>query len=233
MEEEMKNSGNSKLVIIIVVIILLLAVSAGGVWYFFLKKSAEGGACKSDARCETGLTCVNKICSSGKAGSVCSAKTDCKTDYCVNGKCSGGKVADVCATYKDCDTGLLCQKGACAIPPDYTKYFSNVILSKMKPGLPPGATNPLTVTATFTTTDAIEIDFRGVKSTTVGSYYVEFINSTTGEVARSTQNEMVTKFEGRDGGMGTDMGGMKVGQYDLNIYFNNELVYTTQITVIN
>jgi len=141
-------------------------------------------------------------------------------------------LGDACATYKDCNAGLLCIKGACSQKPDYSKYFEKVVISKMKPGMPPGPNNPTTPTTTFNAaTDAIEIDFVGVKPTTIGPYYFEIVNPTTGEVARSTKNEMETKFSGRDTGSGTDLGNVEPGEYDLNIYYNNELVYSTQITV--
>jgi len=245
-----------KVIWVIVVVIVLVALGFGG-WYLFLKKSFEGGACSADSKCQTGLKCVNKICSSGKVGSVCankddcqtgfcvngkctegkigdncSTKTDCKTGFCVNTKCTEGKLGDACTTYKDCNAGLLCIKGTCSQKPDYSKYFDKVTISKMKPGMPPGPKNPTTPTTTFNAaTDAIEVDFVGVKPTTVGPYYFEIVKSTTGEVAKSTKNEMETKFNGRDTGSGTDLGNVEPGEYDLNIYYNNELVYSTQITV--
>jgi hypothetical protein len=232
MNEEIgaQSRGGSKALLIILIIIVLAAIAGGG-WYFFFKKSAEGGACTSNTKCETGLTCANKTCSSGKAGSSCSAKADCKTNYCVNTKCTEGKVSDACVTYKDCDTGFYCKTGACATPPDYTKYFSSVVISKIKPGSGPGPNNPETVTTIFKTTDAIEMDFAGVKTTTVGVYYYEIVNSTTGEVSRSSKNEQELKFAGRDIGTGTSLDNVAPGTYDLNIYFKDELVYTTQITI--
>jgi len=189
-----------------VVIVTILAVLGYGSWYYFLKKSPEGGTCRNESSCEQGLKCVNKICSSGKVGSGC-------------------------ATYKDCESGLLCIKSICSEKPDYSKYFDKVTISKMKPGIPPGPNNPLTTTNTFSTSDAIEIDFSGVKSTTTGPYYFEFVNATTGEVARSTKELMDTNFTGIDTGSGTDFSGITSGEYDLNIYFNDELVYQATITL--
>jgi len=194
----------NKALITIIIVIILVAIGFGG-WYFFLKKSAAGGACAIASKCETGLTCVNKICSDGKLGSGC-------------------------VTYKDCEEGLICTKSICSEKPDYSKYFDKVTISKMKPALPPGPNNPPTVTDTFTKTDAIEVDITGVKTTTIGPYYYEFVNSTTGEVAGNTQG-METKLEGRDTGSGTDLANLAAGQYDVNIYYNNELVYTTSITM--
>ena len=101
----------------------------------------------------------------------------------------------------------------------------------MKPGMPPGPNNPLIATTTFTTSDAIEIDFTGVKPTTVGDYYIDFVDSTTGEPVRTTKGLMETKLQGQDSSMGTDLSGMAAGQYDLNIYLGDELVYTTTITL--
>lgn len=191
----------------LVIVIVLIALGFGG-WYFFLKKSDEGGKCRSEATCVEGLKCVNNICSSGKLGSGC-------------------------VTYKDCESGLLCTKSICAKRPDYSKYFNTIAISKIKPGMGPGPSNPQIPTTTFKIgTDAIEIDFGGVKSTTVGPYYFEFVNATTGEVVRSTKDLMDTNFAGRDTGSGTDFSGFAPGQYDVNIYYNDELVYSTTITVV-
>jgi len=189
----------------VVVLVVLVALGFGG-WYFFLKKSPEGGKCRGESTCEQGLKCVNSICSSGKVGSGC-------------------------VTYKDCVSNLLCTKSICSKKPDYSKYFDKVTISKMKPGMPPGPNNSLTVTTNFGIQDAIEIDFSGVKPVTVGEYYVEFVNATTGEIARSTQGTMETAFKGADTGMGTDFSGFAAGQYDVNIYFKDELIYSTAITV--
>lgn len=189
----------------LIIVVALAFVGFGG-WYFFIKKSSEGGVCLNSARCEQGLKCVNKTCSSGKVGSVC-------------------------VTYKDCESGLLCTKSVCTAKPDYSKYFSNVIISKIKPGSGPGPDNPETITATFTQADAIEMDFVGVKSTTVGAFYYEIVNSTSGEISRSSQGEQQLSFAGQDRGTGTSLDNVVPGDYDLNIYFNNELVYSTQITV--
>jgi hypothetical protein len=219
-----------KIAIIIIIIIILVALGLGG-WYFFLKKLPEGAVCKSVENCETGLKCANKICSSGKAGSSCGIKTDCLTDYCVTGKCTEGKKNDACSTYKDCEKGLFCQKGVCSEPPSYSQYFSKIIISKMKLGTPPGPNNMPVVTAEFKTTDAIEIDFVGVKSTTKGEIYYEAINQTSGEVA-FTSSGYKQKLEGRDTGTGSDLPRIVgEGEFDLNIYYNNEMVYTTTIKV--
>jgi len=215
----------------IIIVVLIVAIGGASYWYFFVKKIPEGGVCQNSSRCDAGLTCISKTCSSGKVGSVCQQKSDCKSQFCVKGVCTEGKLGNSCQNYKDCQTGLLCIKNSCGSLPDYSKYFSGVTVSKMKPGMPPSANNPTIATDTFTSSDAIEIDFTGVKKTTVGPYYVEFINSTTGEVARSTIGMMDTNFQGEDTGMGTDFSGMKKGQYDLNVYFESALIYSTVITL--
>jgi len=242
--------------LIIIVIIVILAVASAAGWFFLIKKSAEGGRCTNDARCETGLKCLNQKCSSGQKGSSCTQKSDCKSSFCVNKVCTEGKVGSACAQKTDCTSGfcvksvctegevgntcviqedcnssLLCVKKECTKKPDYSKYFSNVIISKIKPGMGPGPNNPETVTNTFTRADAIEIDFVGVKGTTVGDFYYEIVNSTTGEVLRSSKNEQQLTFSGQDRGTGTSLDNVAPGEYDLNIYFNNELVYTSQIII--
>lgn len=194
-----------KALITIIIIILLAAAGFGG-WYYFLKKSPEGGKCRNESLCIEGLKCVNQICSSGKVGSGC-------------------------VTYKDCESGLLCTKSICTKKPDYSKYFEKVVISKIKPGSGPGPGNPPTITTTFTMADAIEMDFVGVKATTVGAFYYEIVDATSGEVSRSSQNEQTLQLNGQDRGTGTSLDNVQPGQYDLNIYFKDELVYSTTITV--
>ena len=195
----------NKVLIVVIIIVVLAAIGFGG-WYFFMKKSVESGACRNEAQCEQGLKCVNKICSSGKVGSGC-----------IN--------------YKDCESGLLCIKSICSEKPDYSQYFDKVIISKIKPGSGPGPDNPETVTTIFTTADAIEMDFVGVKTTTVGEFYYEIVDATSGEVSRSSKNEQALELSGQDRGTGTSLDNVSPGEYDLNIYFQDELVYATTITV--
>lgn len=217
------------LIVVFSIIVLGALIYAG--WFFLIKKNSEGGSCTSDKRCTQDLKCINKTCSSGKTGSTCSQKSDCQAGYCVNTRCSEGKINDVCNTYKDCTTGLLCKKSVCSQLPDYSKYFSKVIISKMKTGSPPSADNPLTETTIYEKTDGIEIDFRGVKSDIVGEYYIEFVNATTGELTVTTKNMMETKFAGQDIGMGTDLTSFPSGDYDLNVYYQSNLIYSSQITI--
>jgi hypothetical protein len=163
-------------------------------------------------------------------GSVCVSVQDCTTQFCATGKCTDGASGDACATYKDCAKGLLCQKGACQTLPDYTKYFSRIIISKMKSGMPPGPDNIPVPTTEFKTTDAIEIDFTGVKPQTKGEVYYEFVNAVTGEVTFTSVSRAM-KLNGQDMGTGTSFAAMP-GAYDLNVYYNNELVYTVPITFV-
>lgn len=189
----------------LVVVILLAGIGYGG-WYYFIKKSPEGGKCAADARCDVGK-CINKACSSGK-------------------------IESACKTYNDCESGLLCLKSQCAKKPDFSQYFDKVTISKMKPGSGgPGPNNIPTETSIFTTSDAFEIDFSGVKSITVGPYYFEFVNTTTGEVVRSTKGTMDTNFAGQDIGSGTDLSDLKPGQYDVNVYFKDKIIYSATFTV--
>lgn len=229
---QMPQSSSSKVWLWVIVVIIVLA-AGGAAWYFFIRKSAEGGSCTSDSKCQSGLKCANKTCSSGKIGSACADKTNCQTNYCVNSKCTDGKKDSTCATYRDCEQGLLCKRGSCSEPPSYSQYFTSVVISKMKPGLPPGPDNPTTVTNAFTTADAIEIDFYGVKPATIGNFYYELVNPESGEVAMTSKdrNPEQQVLQGEDRGTGTSLSGIAAGTYDLNIYFQDILVYTTQITI--
>jgi hypothetical protein len=196
-----------KFVIGLAVIIVLAAAGLAG-WYYFIKKSPEGGKCTNSSRCQTGLKCVDGFCSSGKVNSPCK-------------------------TYNDCESGLLCLKNKCSQKPDYSKYFDKIMVSKIKPDMGPGPNNPQIITTEFTTgTDAIEVDLVGVKPSTTGQFYFELVNTITGEVALSTQNRQgPTPVNGRDIGSATDLFGVIPGTYDLNFYFNNELLYTSPISV--
>jgi hypothetical protein len=101
----------------------------------------------------------------------------------------------------------------------------------MKIGIPPGPNNIPIPTTEFKTTDGIEIDFVGVKPTTIGEFYYAAINPISGEVVFSTEN-FKQRLEGRDTGTGSDLPRVVgQGEFELNIYFNNKLVYTTSIKV--
>jgi len=219
--------GGSKIILIIVILVILIALGFGA-WYFFLKKTVEGGACADSAKCEQGLKCINKICSSGKFGSICAQKGDCQTQFCVSGKCTEGKKGDACESYKTCQEELLCLKDVCSAPPDYSKYFTQIKISKMKM-MPPGPNNIPIPTTEFKKTDAIEVDLMVKSAEVKGDFYYEAVNAKTGEVAFSTSKNK-QYINGQDMGTGSDLP-VPSGVYDLNIYFNSELVYTTQITV--
>lgn len=168
--------------------------------------SAEGGACTAEANCETGLKCIS-------------------------GKCSSGKVNSVCATYKDCNTGLYCIKSVCSNPPSYSKYFSKITIGKMKIGMPPGPNNiPVPTTEFNATTDAIEIDMIGKAGTKEGEVYYDLVDLTTGETVLSMASSRM-KIDERGGGMGLSAPMGANGDYDLNVYFNNELIYTAAIKI--
>lgn len=167
--------------------------------------SAEGGACTADANCETGLKCISSKCSSGKVGSVC-------------------------ATYKDCNTGLYCVKSACSNPPSYSKYFDKIVISKMKAGMPPGPKNmPVPATEFNATNDAIEIDVQP-KAGITGDLYYELIDSTTGQTVLSSVSSKM-KVDPRGGGTGFGVPYGTVGNFELNIYFNNELIHTVAVKI--
>jgi len=243
-----------KFIVVAIILIILILVFVG--WQFLPKKVSEGESCKSDENCLAGLKCVTNICSSGKVGSPCLdksncqtafcvgnkctegkrndpcvTKTDCSTNYCINGKCTEGKKDDACLTYKDCEKGLFCIKGVCSEPPSYSQYFNKIVISKMKIGMPPGPNNIPLPTAEFKTSDAIEIDLIGVKPTTIGEFYYEAVDTTTGEVVFTTSGYK-QKLEGRDTGTGSDLPRVVgKGEFDLNIYYNDEMVYTTTIKV--
>lgn len=199
----MKKSKGSVVVWVIVIVVLLVAVGFAG-WFFLIRKSGEGGRCKNTGKCQTGLRCVDYTCSSGKTGSVCK-------------------------TYNDCQSGLYCKSSQCAQLPSYTQYFDKIKISKMKPGMPPGPNNVPVETTEFKATDGIEMDLVGVKSTTNGSFYFTLTDPVTGEVAMSGKNNK-QQLSGQDRGTGTDLP-VSPGKYDLNFFFNDELVYTTQITI--
>ena len=226
-----KQGGKSVTIILIIFVVLLLLAGLGfGGWYFFIRKAKEGEACSNDSKCAENLKCLNKICSSGGIGSSCEKKSDCTTNYCVNNICTEGKSGDECSTYKDCQKGLFCTKSICSEPPSYSEYFDKIIVAKIKPGSPPGPNNIPVPTTEFLVTDGFELDFVGVKSTTVGYVYYEFVDSVSGETLFSSEFNK-QKLEGDNLGMGSDFPKGVEGELDLMIYFNDEVVYSVPITV--
>jgi len=188
----------------LIIIIILAALGYGG-WYYFIKKSPEGGKCANTSRCESGLNCVSGTCSSGKIGSLCKV-------------------------HSNCQTGLLCSKQICSQKPDYSQYFDKITISKIKPGT--DQTLEAEATSFTASTDGIGVNLIGVKPSTTGTFYYELVNSTTGDVAMSLlYRHGAVPVDGHDTGAGTDFSQVSPGTYDLNFYLNNELLYTTPITL--
>ncbi|MCL5094355.1 MAG: hypothetical protein M1355_04455 [Patescibacteria group bacterium] len=218
-----------KPVIIFSIIGVVLVLGAGGFlgWNYFLKKAPAGEACKADSKCVSGFKCLSGKCSSGETGSSCSQKSDCKSSLCVNNKCTEGKISDPCSTYKDCKDGLLCKRSICTAKPSYTKYFDRIDVSKMKQGMPPGPDNIPVATTKFLKTDAIEVDITNSKKT-AGEFWVEVVNLTTGEKLLESEKQQINDSRGT--GMGIPSGA-EAGEYEVNVYFNNELIHTVEITI--
>lgn len=85
---------------------------------------ANGAACFADSQCQSGYCNTGSqncgTCAGGnvKAGSPCTANTDCQGNLaCINKSCaqpvaSGGS----CSTISDCASGLACVSGKCGAP---------------------------------------------------------------------------------------------------------------------
>lgn len=206
-----------------VIIILLVAIG-----FIAFRKAGEGEQCTYTGACATGLTCINQACSSGKPGSFCSIIEDCKTTFCTNNICSNGKDNEPCKTYEDCDKDYLCEKSLCKKkPPVYTwpSYFKKLELQKMKSGIPPGPDNVPVNASEFKTTDGINLNI-SMKSGISGEVYFEMINPVTGQVIFT-----YPKFTA-DGILGRGFPAPKTpGDYQLKVYFKNELVDVIDFTV--
>jgi len=183
------------------------------------------------AGCEKINPIVKQEIIPAKEGESCSLEKICQPDLkCLKNICSSGKVNSTCETYKDCQSGLYCVKSICSNPPSYTKYFSNIQISRMKP-MPPGPNNIPVPSTTFKNTDAVEIDIIG-KAGTSGVITYDLINSTTGETVLANTGDpnakpiLIGHF-----GTGFIIPQNLSGNYDLNVYFNDELVYTTTIEI--
>ncbi len=176
-----------------------------------------------------GAGCATKP---SQEGEECNAKKVCAEGLkCAGNLCSSGKLSSSCANYKDCQSGLYCLKSVCSNPPSYKKYFDKITISKMKQGLPPGPNNIPIPTTEFKTTDAIEIDIVATKEVVAGeTLYYELVNSTTGEIEMSSAGYKQKVVQG-NWGTGFGIQSNLLGNYDLNIYFNNELIFTTPITI--
>ncbi|MFA4834291.1 MAG: hypothetical protein WC619_05665 [Patescibacteria group bacterium] len=167
----------------------------------------------------------------GKEGEACNAEKTCATGLkCLSNVCSSGQLGSACVNYKDCQSGLYCLKSACANPPSYKTYFDKITISKMKQGLPPGPNNIPVPTTEFKIADAMEIDVIATKEAVGGTFYYELINSTTGEKEMSSADYKQKVVQG-SWGTGFGLPGGLSGDYDLNIYFNDELIFTTPVTI--
>lgn len=178
-----------------------------------------------------GNTTENKKVALSVEGGTCSADTNCETGLkCISSKCSSGKVGSACATYKDCNTGLYCVKSVCSNPPSYSKYFNKIVIAKMKNNTPPGPKNiPVPATEFSAATDAIEIDVEP-KAGITGELYYELIDSTTGQTTLSSAGNKM-KVDPRGGGTGFGIPYGTVGDFELNIYFNSELIHTVAVKI--
>lgn len=203
--------SKKNVLVLFAILVLIIIISVGG-WYLF-SKSNEGGGCNSIKKCAVGLSCTNKICTSninGIAGSSCSTKTDCKTGQCVNKKCSAGKVGDYCRNYTDCASNLSCKSNACAVLPDSSAFFNKVDISK-------------------TDNNRIRVDFVGVKASTKGPFYFELARQDNREIALTTKHLPETALSGTDTNISIDLTRIDAGDYYLNIYLNNEMIYAAPV----
>ena len=96
--------------------------------------------------------------------------------------------------------------------------------------MPPGPKNiPVPATEFSAATDAIEIDIES-KAGTKGEVYYELVDLTTGETTFSMANNKI-KIDEKGGGMGFGIPMGTIGDFDLNIYFNNELIDTVAVKI--
>ena len=88
--------------------------------YCISNNSASNGGqnstCDSTHPCNTGLTCVDSMCTSGVSGGIdttCEAPSDCDAGLeCVGGLCKGG-IDATCEAPSDCGATLECVGGIC------------------------------------------------------------------------------------------------------------------------
>ena len=100
----------------------------------------------------------------------------------------------------------------------------------MKAGMPPGPKNiPVPSTEFSAATDAIEIDVEP-KAGITGELYYELIDSTTGQTTLSSASNKM-KIDQRGGGTGFGVPFGTIGDFELNIYFNNELIHTVAVKI--
>jgi len=201
----MDNPNKKKLFVLVMVLALIIVIVLGA-WYF-MKKSPRN------------------------IGSTCSSNLMCKSGICVNQKCTEGQKDDVCRSYTDCDKGLSCKANICSEIPDSSVYFNKVVISKMNPLLPVSPDNQVTEAAAFKTTEGVEVAFVGVKAEAKGAYYIELARSDNREIALTTRHLPETKLEGKDTNTAVNISRIEPAEYDLNVYLNSELIYTTPITI--
>lgn len=189
---------------ILIIIALVVLVSVMG-WLVLFKKSGTGGECKTEKDCYAGLKCISNKCSDGKEGSACD-------------------------TYKDCQKDLLCKNSVCIGQPPipaYSNYFDKIELQKMKGGIPPGPNNLPVASKEFKIGDGMNVDMQ-LKDNIEGEAYFDMVDSVSGE-----RIFMHPKFDAK-GSVGRGFPApSKPGNYDLNVYFNDELVHTIAFKVVS
>lgn len=173
--------------------------------------------------------CLNKNSNQNNTAATPAKTSPAATAPSQTAEVKKGTLGSSCATYKDCDKGLYCVKSVCSNPPSYTKYFDKITVAKMKPE-PPGPNNIPVPAAEFKAgAEALEIDV-SPKTGVKGEVYYDLINSVTGEKEMTSENNKM-KVGGQATGTGFMIPGGLSGDFELNIYFNGELIHTVAVKI--
>jgi hypothetical protein len=137
-----------------------------------------------------------------------------------------GGIGTSCQTYRGCQSGLLCKDGNCTAPPLYVRNFIKIELQRINVTV---GGNKTYSASTFKTKDGMYVELTP-KPDTVGTAYSDVNNAITGEKIMISPKRRLESTQSGPVGWGIQ-NPEKAGKYELNVYFNENLTYTTTFEV--
>jgi hypothetical protein len=141
-----------------------------------------------------------------------------------------GSIGSKCETYRNCAAGLLCIAGNCTSPPLYASNFIRVELQKINSSASAGGRNITYSASRFKKTEGMYVELTP-KPETVGSVYSDINNAVTGEKIMISPKRRLEASQVGPLGWGLQNPG-KAGKYELNVFYNDTLTYTTSFEIV-
>jgi hypothetical protein len=140
-----------------------------------------------------------------------------------------GALGSRCQTYRDCMGGLLCKDGNCSSPPLYAENFIRVELQKINASTIGTGRNMTYAANKFKTTDGLYVELTP-KPEREGMLYSDVNDAVTGEKVMISPKRRLEATHAGALGWGLPNPG-RAGKYELNVYFRENLTYSTTFEV--